>query len=176
MIQEYPIVCILGRRGQGKSLLGVKLADDYDKAGITIYTNINMSIPHFTIDFTELASFPEYLHDCVIIIDEVHVGTDAYDFFKSRVRNITDFVTQIRKRRITMYYMTQVWKQPAKRLRNQTDYIFECNKLEYVNKFRVDMFDRFQIEPDDYLGSFIYDGSKYYNMFDTNQLIMLENN
>jgi len=173
MTTEYPIVCILGRRGSGKSLFGVKLADDYHKSGITIFSNYNMTIPHHDIDFNELASFPEYLHDCVIFMDEMHIGSDAYDFWKQRVKNITDFITQIRKRRITLYYMTQVWKQVAKRLRDQTDYIFQCSNLQ-SNRFIVEIFDRYQVPPDDYITSIIYDGSKYYNMFDTNQLITMD--
>jgi hypothetical protein len=171
---EYPIVCILGRRGSGKTLTAVMLAERYHHQGITVFANFETTIPHFDIDFSELATFPDYLHDCVIFMDEMHVGSDAYDFWKSRVKNITDFVTQIRKRRITLYYITQVYKQVAKRLRNQTDYIFQCSQLDYPNKFRVDMFDRYQLPPDDYISSFVYDGSLYYKKYDTNQLILLE--
>lgn len=173
MTTEYPIVCILGRRGAGKSLFGVKLADDYHKAGITIFSNYHITIPHHPIDFNELASFPDYLHDCVILMDEMHIGSDAYDFWKQRVKNITDFITQIRKRRITLYYMTQVWKQVAKRLRDQTDYIFQCSNL-MNDRYIVEIFDRYQSPPDDYITSIIYDGSKYYKMFDTNQLITMD--
>jgi len=171
---EYPIICILGRRGSGKSLFGVRLAAQYHNNGITIFSNYSMTIPHYDIDFTELATFPDYLHDCVIFMDEMHVGSDAYDFWKTRVKNITDFITQIRKRRITLYYMTQVKKQVAKRLRDQTDYIFQCEKLELPDIFRVDIFDAYQIAPDDYIRTIIYNGKPYYNMFDTNQLILLD--
>ena len=170
---EYPIVCILGRRGSGKSLFGVRLAEQYHLNGITIFSNYNMTIPHYDIDFSELATFPDYLHDCVIFMDEMHVGSDAYDFWKTRVKNITDFITQIRKRRITLYYMTQVKTQVAKRLRQQTDYIFQCEKMDYPDIFRVDIFDNYEIAPDDYIRTIIYNGKQYYDMFDTNQLILL---
>lgn len=172
---EYPIVGIVGRRGYGKTLVMVKLADTYHKAGITIFSNFKLDIPHYEIDFNEIATFPPYLHDCVLLIDEAHVGTDAYNFWSKVVHDITDFIAQTRKLRITLYYSTQVFTKVAKRLRDETDYIFECdyaynyNGLRKPDYFRINIFDKFN---DEYVRSFEYNGRPYYNMFDTDELIL----
>ena len=123
---DYAIVGIIGRRGSGKTVFLTKLATEYHNNNIPIFANFSMDIPHYEIDFNEIATFPPYLHDCVLLIDEAHVGTDAYQFWNQTVKDITDFITQIRKLHITMYYSTQVFTQVAKRLRDQTDYIFQC--------------------------------------------------
>jgi hypothetical protein len=172
---EYPIVGIVARRGYGKTLLLTKLADMYHRAGVPIFANFSLDIPHYEIDFNEIATFPPYLHDCVLLIDEAHVGTDAYNFWSKIVKDITDFITQTRKLHITLYYSTQVFTQVAKRLRDQTDYIFECehaysyNGLRKPDYFRVNIYDKFT---DEYIKTFEYNGRPYYNKYNTDELIL----
>lgn len=172
---EYPIVAIVARRGYGKTLLMRKLAQMYYDAKVPIFANFSMDIPHYEIDFNEIATFPPYLHDCVLLIDEAHVGTDAYNFWSKIVKDITDFITQTRKLRITLYYSTQVFTQVAKRLRDQTDYVFECELARYYNGlvkpdyFRVNIYDKFT---DEYIKTFEYHGKPFYNRYDTNELIL----
>jgi energy-coupling factor transporter ATP-binding protein EcfA2 len=172
---DYPVVCILGRRGSGKTLTMTMLADLYHSNKVMIFSNYDLKIPYQPITFKELASFPDYLHDCVLFIDETHIGADSYNFWEKQVKDITKFVTQIRKRQITMYYSTQVWKMVAKRLRDQTDYIWQCSKVEWDdNLFRVEMFDKWLVPPDNYLDTKIFDGRPYYDLYDTKQIIQNE--
>lgn len=172
---EYPIVAIVGRRGYGKNVLLTKLADTYHRAGITVFANYSLDIPHYEIDFNEIASFPSYLHDCVLLIDEAHVGADSYNFWSKLVKDITDFITQTRKLRITIYYATQNFRNVAIRLREQTDYVFETEPAHYFNGmrkpdyFRVTVYDKFE---DEFIRAFEYNGKPYYKLYNTNELIL----
>jgi len=171
---EYPIVGIIGRRGSGKTLYLSKLATEYYRNNVPIFANFSLDIPHYEIDFNEIATFPPYLHDCVLLIDEAHVGTDAYRFWSQIVKDITDFITQTRKLHITMYYSTQVFTQVAKRLRDQTDYIFQCeplfiNGVRKLDYFKVDIFDKFT---DEYIATDVYNGKPYYDKYNTDELIL----
>ncbi|MGD9679295.1 MAG: ABC transporter ATP-binding protein [Vulcanibacillus sp.] len=171
---DYPIVGIIGRRGSGKTTYLAKLASIYSSANVNIFSNFSLTIPHYEIDFAEIASFPPYLHDCVLLIDEAHIGTDAYNFWSKLVKDITDFITQTRKLRITIYYTTQNIGLVAKRLRDQTDFIFQCeplliNGVRKLDYFKVDKFDKFT---DEYLSTEVYNGKPYYPLFDTEEIIM----
>lgn len=173
-MQEYPVSFIVGRRGGGKSLYLIRIAEMYYNAGIPIFSNFDMTIPHYTIDFDELATFPDYLHDCVILIDEIQVGAHAYDFWSDVVRKISDLIMQIRKLQISMYCATQDFNNVAKPLRKQTDYVLQTEALTILGVrrkdcFKVDIFDRFT---DKYIRTDIYNGARYYNMYNTKQLIL----
>lgn len=169
---EYPIIGIVGDRGGGKTLTAVNIVDEYQKAGLKVFSNFELiGIPYEHIEFNDIVDFPEYLHDGVIIIDEAHIGTDAYDFFSKRVREITKFATQIRKRRLIFLYTTQVFTQVAKRLRQQTDYIMYCNELHVKGLIRVELYSN---RTQEYINGKTVDLSAYFGKYDTNELIMLK--
>jgi hypothetical protein len=122
---KYPIFFILGDRGSGKSLTMAYLADQYYKAGNKIAANFELKkTPYRYIDYEELATIPEDLTDAVLFLDEIDRGVDSYTFLSKPSRAIDAFVTQIRKRRVTLFYASQRYKYPAKRLRDQTDYVW----------------------------------------------------
>jgi len=120
---QYPIIGIVGRRGHGKTVFATALAIESLNEGYKIFANYKLKIEHTRLTLAELAELPPEIHDCVVIMDEFHMGADAYDFFTQRARGLTKFVTQLRKRRVTFIFTTQYMQQVAKRIREQTDYI-----------------------------------------------------
>lgn len=183
---KYPITCIVGRRGSGKTLFMTILAHRYfnmDKR--KIYANFHLTeIPYKYITFAELATLPDDLYDAVVFLDEIQVGADSYEIFKKSNKAITTFATQLRKRRITLYYSTQVFTQATKRLRQQTDYIIECHptyiKIEdesVLNKIDLLIFDRSlpfqqQLIKQHELKKYIIDN--YYSCYNTNEVIQFD--
>ena len=172
-MQEYPIIGFVADKGAGKTLTMTMLAKQYELAGMTIFANFNLyGIEYEHIEFSDIVDFPEYLHDGVIFIDEAHIGTDAYAFFSKRVKEITKFATQTRKRRLIFIYSTQVFTQVALRLRNLTNYIIYCQETTTKGIILLDIHDR---NPDDsFIQSKIFDGRPYFDMYDTNEIIELK--
>lgn len=172
---EYPIVAWLGDRGDGKTLSIVAIAYIYSEMGYNIYANFTLKGIDFTrITFQDLADFPEYLKDGLVLLDEGHIGADAYQVFNSRVQNITKFATQTRKRRLTVFFTTQVLTQVARRLRNMTNYICECNKTNIKGVVKVNIYDKNKIGNGGFIKSITIDGRQFYDFYDTNEIIELE--
>jgi len=121
---RFPITAIVGRRGFGKTAMMTAIGIKCYQEDYPIFANYHLEIPYTYMTLQELAELPPNLHDCVVLMDEFHMGADAYDFFIKRTRDITKLVTQIRKRRITFFFTTQYLSQVAKRIRDQVDYIY----------------------------------------------------
>ena len=170
---EYPTIAFVAAKGDGKTLTMTVLADKYAKAGMNIYANYHLfGIPYQHIEFNDIVDYPEYFSNGVIFIDEAHVGTDAYAFFSKRVKEITKFTTQTRKRHLIFIYSTQVLTQVAKRLRDLTDYIVYCQELNVKGIIAISIHDR---DPDDsFIQSKIVDGRAYFDKYDTDEIIELE--
>lgn len=167
-----PIIAIMGEMGDGKTLTATALAKIYNDMGLNIFANYTLyDIPYIPVDFDSLAKFEDWLHDGVVIIDEAHVGIDAYKFFKQKTQNITLFVTQLRKKNLILILTTQRFKMLANRLRIMTSHTFQCSKTEFDNIFQVDVFNITKAPPDDYVRTFFIDGKPIYGLYDTDQII-----
>lgn len=171
---DYPIICILGDRGDGKTLTARALADMYAKDGKDIIANFDM----YEIKYRKagikgaIKHFPE-LYDTVLIFDEIGTATDAYQFWKKEVVAFTDFLTQLRKRRIVMILTIQRYKRMAPRLRDMIDYFFQVHKVDsaLAGEIKIDVFNAKEIPPDDFIQTKILHGKKYFDLYDTNELI-----
>ena len=174
MFQEYPRIALIGDTGGGKTVTLTALGKLYQTKGLTIFANYTLKDTEYQrIEFSDIVDFPEYLHDGVILIDEVHIGTDAYAFFNKRVKEITKFATQTRKRRLVFIYTTQVFTQPAKRLRDLTTYIIYCNTTEHPDVFVLKVHNR-DIENQGYIKTLYLHGEPFYKYYDTNEIIELK--
>ena len=168
---DYPIFSVVGVRGAGKTATMRALADGYRAIGKNIYSNFTMFDIEFTYtSFDTVASFPDWLHDGVIFLDEAQVGADAYDFFNARVKNITVFITQLRKRRLILFFSTQVFTTVVKRLRLQTDYVLECHNQK-DGTVLVRVYDRHEIVNNGYIGEFLVYIKPFFKKYDTNEII-----
>ena len=176
MFNEYPRIAFIGDTGGGKTLsmtaLGLMFAQTNNLKIFANYELLN-DVEYEYINFEDIVDFPEYLHDAVILIDEAHIGTDAYAFFTQRVKSITKFATQTRKRRLIFMYTTQIFTQTAKRLRDLTTYIIYCNTTTIKDVFKLNIHNR-EVENDGYIRTLHLHGEPFYKYYDTNEIIELE--
>ena len=174
MVQEYPIIAFIGDRGGGKTVTMTALGKMLKEQGLTIFANYTLHDTDYQhIEFNDIVDFPEYLHDGVILIDEAHIGTDAYAFFTKRVKEITKFATQTRKRRLIFIYSTQIFTQPAKRLRDLTNYIIYCNTTDFKDIFELKIHNR-EVENQGYIKTLYLHGEPFYKYYDTDEIIELK--
>jgi hypothetical protein len=175
-MQPYPITALIGRRGSGKTLFMTKLAEEYASDGFTIYANYHLTkTPYRPLSFKQLAELPDYLYDAVVLLDEIQIGADSYEIFKPSTKQITKFATQLRKRRITLFYATQDFKMAAKRLRGQTDYIIKFERTSIDGVANLQVFDMGLPILDQCIKTFIFDGRPYFDHYDTDEIITFEN-
>lgn len=175
---KYPITCILGVRGSGKTLFMTGLAHRYYlQDGVKIFANYHLKkIPYQYITFKELSTLPDYLYDAVVFLDEIQVGADSYEIFKKSNKAITTFATQLRKRRITLYYSTQVFTMATKRLRQQTNFIIECHPTGNNGLVDILVFDRGLPFQQQLIKEFLFDGRPFFGAYDTDEVIEFEGN
>lgn len=123
----------------------------------------------------EMAELPDELTNAVVLMDELHVGADSYDFMKSSSKAFYMFATQLRKRKVNWYYTTQIFTQVAKRIRMQTDYLITMENTRKEHLFNVHVYDRRKVENiNDPINQFKFDGSDYFSEYDTDEVILFD--
>jgi len=170
--QPYPIFTLVGKKGTGKTLTMTALGIEYHvKDNLTIFANYDLFEVEYTkITFQDLAAFPDWLHNGVVLIDESHIGADAYSFFNQQTQDITKFMTQTRKRKLIIMMTTQIFTQMAKRLRLLTDYIMECERTNIEGVVHIAVYDK--DNGSKLINTFFLDGRPYFKHYETEQLIM----
>ena len=166
------VICLLGDRGTGKTLFAVSLAHHYSSVGVKIFTNITFKgIKYIPLEFSEVAKMPDWLHDGIIILDEMHVGADSYKFLTTETQGITEFITQIRKRNLSFIFITQNFTTIAKRLRIQTNHTYQFLKLD-TGIAKIDIYDNMNFYQ--HLNTIFFNGRQFYGFYDTKQLYKRE--
>jgi hypothetical protein len=164
------VIAYVGPRGACKTLFAVATMKSFQEEGSNIFTNITLKgIPYRKVTFKEIADFPDWLRDGLVVMDEMTIGADAYNFLHKQVRDITKFVVQIRKRNIMFIMITQDFSTIAKRLRGQTDYFYQFKALSIGGTAMIDVFDlrnNFQ-----FVQKIPFDGREYFKFYDTNEII-----
>jgi GTPase SAR1 family protein len=169
---KYPITAVLGQRGSGKTLFMTYLAHQYHKEGKKIYANYELlKIPFKKITFEELATLPDWLYDGVVFLDEIHIGADSYEVFKKSNKMITTFATQLRKRRITLYYSTQVFKMATKRLRDQTNFLLTCDHNQPPGFVKIEIYEYIAYSSHNYIKTIEHNLTSFFNAYDTDEVI-----
>lgn len=150
------------------------LAIKYHAEGKKIYSNYHLkNIPYKSMTLKEMAELPDELMNAVVLMDELHVGADSYDFMKSSSKAFYTFATQLRKRKVSWYYTTQIFTQVAKRIRMQTDYLITMENTKKEHLFKGHVYDRRKLENiNDPINQFTFDGSSYFSEYDTDEVIV----
>ena len=171
---QYCINAVVGTFGTGKTLFTTYLAKLCHDNGMKVFANYHLKgIPYTYIEIKDLVKFPEGLENCIVVLDEGHVGANAYDVFKRDVRDLEIFATQIRKRKAYIFWTTQRFMRVAKPLRDLTEYAFQMTKTDIDGVATVDVFS----DPNtyaDYQYSFNFDGRAYFKYYDTEEIIKKE--
>lgn len=124
---------ILGRQGSGKTLMLVKLAEDYLKRGKSIYSNVHLNFKYNKLKYDDIINCR--LNDCIVILDEIHLLLSARRSLSKLNQEICDnFLSMARKQNTEIYGTTQTARKVDIRYREEADYIYKCTK--YVWDFK----------------------------------------
>lgn len=130
-----PVVVVLGEFGTGKTLYATYKALKFSERnpGKTVFANYPIkgikNFREYHISELSEGDFPEWLHDGLLIMDEIQIGADAYDFMRSGTRNIVAFITQIRKLNLELIMVTPVYTFIAKRLRDIANFMITLKDM-----------------------------------------------
>lgn len=136
---KFGIYCVCGKQGSGKTLtcLGY-LVDNINNANLPMYCNMK-SISK-TINYTYIDNLRDMLKlrdktDILIFFDEIF--TEISKLFKEDkqlAKDILDFLSQMRKRRILLYTTCQEWRLLPLYFRLYVRYQVKC-KMFYIPLF-----------------------------------------
>lgn len=175
-------------QGSGKSLLLVKKAYEYYKAGKTIYSNIDLSFPYKQLDYNDIINYK--LENAVVILDEIHqLLPSRRSLSKINVKICDGFLSMVRKKRLIIYGSTQTQRKVDVRFREEADYIHLCEKWAYINKRWLQISESEDLDIkipimvastilQTFSGITVHDsfvGNNYYNLYDTTQIIEVKN-
>lgn len=176
---QSPIVVIVGNKGSCKTLfLTVRgeYAAEVEKR--KVYSNYKLNnIKYFEYDFEMLINLPEEMRDGVILMDEGHMGADAYNFLGKSNKAITKLATQLRKLNLELWITTQRFRFISSRLRELTDlvYTMEAAKDEsgeiIQGVARYELYDNGNPYKSIPVSKGIFDGRKFFGHYDTNEVI-----
>lgn len=177
ILRNGEIILLVGDRGTAKTTFAVSLAFEYVQTGQNVFSNIEMyNIEYIPIKFKTLREFPEWLKDGIVIMDEMQMGADAYNFLSKAVKDITAMATQIRKRGLTFIYITQDIANVARRLRKQTDFCYEFERINLdVSTNGIATIKIHKVKPSyELIQTKVFDGRPFFNYFNTKQSILDE--
>lgn len=184
------IVGLEGGLGSGKTIMEVRyLVKDYLK-GIPIHANFKLKkIDYEPLDVMKILEMDKEkinINSLSLAIDEITVFMDCRTSMKKMNRFISYFILQTRKRNVTMYYTTQDFNYTDLRLANHTDIRIFCEKIKatedtprsevdikgfykHWRKYIIyDLRDLRNIT----VRKFKMNISKYYDYYDTNEVIL----
>lgn len=176
MTVQFPLVAVLGDVGTGKTVTLTALADTYAKAGYNVFTNFTLNgISHTKVTFKEVIEFADHIEGGVLLLDEGHIGMDSKAFWTQLSRDMNKFITQRRKREISMYITTQNFMSLTKSVRTLANYVMECSYLEHTKKsgevVHVVQLDNRDRDTFELLTTKQYIATPYFDKYDTNEII-----
>lgn len=119
-------------------------------------------------------SVDDVFNQAVIVLDEAHIGADSYDFLGKGARKLGEFITQVRKREILMFVVTQVLRQVARRIRDHIQYVVAMDKVAtYDSLFICKVYDG--LAHDTLVNSKMYDLIDIFNFYDTKEIVHYRN-
>lgn len=173
------LICIEGGLGSGKTIMLVRyLYKDYLK-NKNIIANLKLNnMKYSSINFKDLLANNETLefNNSTIGIDEITVFIDCRTSISKRNKIFSYFVLQSRKRDVNVYFTTQDIGMLDFRVVDHTEIIILCEKIYNENNNELAHYRKYTIidlrnKRKPHLTTFIMNISKYYHLYDTNQII-----
>lgn len=135
----FGVYCYCGKQGQGKTYSVVEfLHNNHD---LPIYCNLT-SIKG--IDYTYISNFDELLSltnktDCIIVYDEIFSALQKNSVINKQV---LDFLSQMRKRRIICLTTAQEWAEIPLTWRRYCRYQIDCRliRIPFINGILIKTF------------------------------------
>lgn len=179
---------IVGRQGSGKTLFLVERAYDAFKKGLTVYSNVHLNFPYTKLDYNDIVECK--LKEGIVIIDEIHQLLPSRNSTSKRSREICDgFLSMVRKKRLEVYGSTQTTRKVDIRFREERDFLYICTKYYHDHgtfkeallnynyptdvkiMIKLDVLEEFSQN----VKTFAFIGNRFFDMFDTNQIIQVRN-
>jgi len=171
------IYAILGDRGDGKSAFATATAfNEYMNNGAKIVCNYKLNFPPSPTggkviekSLYEITKLPDDINDAILILDEFHLIAPSRKIFgKSNERYII-LVTQLRKRNITLFWLSQRWMLVDKGIRDQTDFYIMMSNIS-DDFFIAEICDRWTDAP---LNTIEFDAKEFFKgkYYDTTEVI-----
>ena len=112
----------------------------------------------------------KYFNESIILLDEIHVELNSFDYLTDTNRQMQSFFSQLRKRNIFLFATTQHLKNVDVRIRRQLLFMFMCKQFA-KNSFRIETY---QVEYDSFSHrtTYEFDLKDYYQLYNTNELIV----
>lgn len=135
----FGVYCYCGKQGQGKTYSVVEFL--HNNKDMPIYCNLK-SIKG--IDYTYIANFDELLKltektDCIIVYDEIFSALQKNSTIN---KNVLDFLSQMRKRRIICLTTAQEWAEIPLTWRRYCRYQIDCKliRIPLINGILIKKF------------------------------------
>lgn len=174
------IIGIQGAMGSGKTILMVRyLLKDFAN-GHKVFSNFGLiKIDYEPLNVLELMEKQD-LQDVSVGIDEITVFLDCRKSSSKMNRYISYFILQTRKRNVNLYFTTQSFSYIDYRLLDHMEFQVYAEKIYDIYGRELPNWRHYQIlDCRDRTGiknihssSFDLDISKYYDFYDTNEIIL----
>lgn len=135
----FGVYCYCGKQGQGKTYSVVEFL--HNNSDLPIYCNLT-SIKG--IDYTYISNFNELLElrsktDCIIVYDEIFSALQKNTTIN---KDVLDFLSQMRKRRIICLTTAQEWAEIPLTWRRYCRYQIDCRliRLPFINGILIKTF------------------------------------
>lgn len=184
------IIAFIGDIGSGKTISMIKYAYEEYLKGRIIYTNIWLDFPktkgHGKIVDLDMQFFIDYaksdfnIQNALVLIDEIHIYFDSRNPMTKRNKIFSKFITQSRKRSVTLVYTTQdenpltfrMSGQVDLRVRKLTDRVVLCKLIKVGKKEFIHQ--EFHSINGTLLTKEIVYANPYFHLYDTNQIISFD--
>lgn len=165
----------IGEQGSGKTVMITKLAtEDHLETNRKIYSNYTLNKLAFEritlkIILDNIEKKPDMYNNSIILLDEIHLYVDSYEFMSKHNKIIQNFFSQLRKRNILILATAQYIMNVDIRVRRQCKNVFDMEHI-YKDLFKVttSKLDGYITYP---ISSYNVVLSDYYDSYDTNELI-----
>lgn len=195
------IIGFIGTRNSGKTLSMTIEAYKKYKQGYKIYSNYHLNFPYTPVTVDDLMAFAEsgmYFGNSIFLIDEIHIWFDSRASGKKRNIIFSYFLNQSSKNDIDIYYTSQFSRQVEIRMRLNTEIVVEsvCKNVVWKTKnSKPFIVENYRPKPKDYkckayitnriikfsdtgqdkITTRVYNGEKYFKLYDTRQVIKQQN-
>lgn len=113
---------------------------------------------------------PNYFNNSVMLVDEIQVELDSFEYLSDINRAMQGFFSQLRKRNIFLFATSQHLKNVDVRVRRQLLFMFMCKQFA-KDSYRIETY-QMGYDTFSHRTTYEFNLSDYYHLYDTNELII----